>query len=71
MNPQDGDQEEVADDQSVKLAVPNHTPTSPKGLVILGLSLLSALLAGIGLAIWRDRREMERKHTIDYQPHSQ
>lgn len=71
MNPRDSDQEEVADDQSVKLAVPNHTPTSPKGLLILGLLLLTALLAGIGMAIWRDRREMERKHTIDYQPHSQ
>ncbi|QWG17266.1 hypothetical protein KMZ68_20160 [Bradyrhizobium sediminis] len=70
-NPQDVDREEAADDQSVKMAVPNHTPTSPKGLAILGLSLLSALLAGIGLAIWRDRREMERKHTVDYQPHPQ
>ena len=56
MNPQDGDQDEVASDQSVKLAVPNQTPTSPKGSVILGLSFLSALLAGIGLAIWRDRK---------------
>ncbi|QWG14614.1 hypothetical protein KMZ29_08110 [Bradyrhizobium sediminis] len=68
MNLQDGDKVEVANDQSVKLAVPNHTPTSPKGLVILGLSLLSALLAGIGLAIWRDRRETERKYTASRPP---
>jgi uncharacterized protein involved in exopolysaccharide biosynthesis len=70
MNPQYGGQEEVANDQSVKLALPNHTPTSPKGFVILGLSFLSALLAGIGLAVWRDSRE-KRKHTIGHQPHSQ
>ncbi|MGZ5871405.1 MAG: hypothetical protein ACXWKP_04750 [Bradyrhizobium sp.] len=69
MNPQDGDQDDAAGDQSVKLAVPNQTPTSPKGFVILGLSFLSALLAGIGLAIWRDRREAKRKHTVGHQPH--
>jgi uncharacterized protein involved in exopolysaccharide biosynthesis len=56
MSPQDGGQDQVfTSDESVKLAVPNRTPTSPKGFVILGLSFLSALLAGIGLAIWRDR----------------
>jgi hypothetical protein len=38
--------------------------------VILGLSFLSALLAGIGLAVWRDRREAERKQTVGYQPAS-
>ena len=70
MSPQDGGQDEVvASDEGVKLAVPNRTPTSPKGFVILGLSFLSALLAGIGLAIWRDRREDKRKQTIGYQPH--
>ena len=42
---------------------------SDKGFVILGLSFLSALLAGIGLAIWRDRREIKRKHTVGHQPH--
>ena len=66
MNPKHGDQEEITNDQSVKLAVPKYTPTSPKGFVILGLSFLSALLAGIGLAIWRDRKEAERG-----QPHLQ
>jgi uncharacterized protein involved in exopolysaccharide biosynthesis len=57
MSPQDGGQDEVMSDQSVKLAIPNRTPTSPKGFVILGLSFLVALLAGIGLAIWSDRRD--------------
>ena len=71
MSPQDGGQDEVASDESVKLAVPNRTPTSPKGFVILGLSFLSALLAGIGLAIWRDRRDNRHKHTVGHQPHSQ
>jgi uncharacterized protein involved in exopolysaccharide biosynthesis len=71
MSPQDGGQDDVTSDESVKLAVPNRTPTSPKGFVILGLSFLSALLAGIGLAIWRDRRDEKRKHTIGHQPHSQ
>ncbi len=68
LNPQEGDRYEVANDQGVKLAVPNHTPTSPKGLVIFGLLLLSSLLAGIGLAIWRDRREVEQRFDCD--PHS-
>jgi uncharacterized protein involved in exopolysaccharide biosynthesis len=71
MNPREGDQDEIANDRSVRLAVPNQTPTSPRGSVILGLSFLSALLAGIGLAIWRDRREAERKQTVGYQPYPQ
>ena len=72
MSPQDGGQDEVvASDESVKLAVPNRTPTSPRGFVILGLSFLSALLAGVGLAIWRDRRDAKRKHTVGHQPHPQ
>jgi uncharacterized protein involved in exopolysaccharide biosynthesis len=69
MNPQDGDQDAIASDPSVKPAVPNYTPASPKGFVILGLSLLSGLLAGIGLAIWRDRTEAKRKHMPGDQPH--
>jgi uncharacterized protein involved in exopolysaccharide biosynthesis len=61
MNQQDSDQYEVANDQNVKLAMPNHTPTSPKGFVIFGLSLLLALLASIGVAVWRDRRDEARQ----------
>jgi len=71
MNPQDGDRYEVVKDQGVKLAMPNQTPTSPNGSVILGLSFLSALLAGIGVAVRRDRKEAERKQTVGYQPHPQ
>jgi uncharacterized protein involved in exopolysaccharide biosynthesis len=63
-NPQGGDQDEIPSDQDVKLAVPNQTPTSPRGFVILGLSFLSALLAGIGLAIWRDRKEVQPERGI-------
>lgn len=82
-NSSDGDQFEIGDDQSVRLAVPNYTPTSPKGIVIFGLSIMLALLAGVGLAIWRDRKELgraaddqpsrndaERKRTPTYQPNS-
>jgi uncharacterized protein involved in exopolysaccharide biosynthesis len=68
MNPQDSDGYEVGNDQGVKLAVPDHTPTSPKGFVVFGLSLLLALLAGIGIAVRRDRKEAEQ--TFGYQPHS-
>lgn len=69
MNPQGGGQDEITSDETVMLAVPNSTPTSPKGFVILGLSFLSALLAGIGLAIWCDRRDAKRKHTFGDQTH--
>jgi uncharacterized protein involved in exopolysaccharide biosynthesis len=64
-------QDEVANDRSVRLAAPNQTPTSPKGSVILALSFLSALLVSIGLAVWRDRGEGERKQKGGYQPHLQ
>jgi len=57
VNSQYSDQNANASEQSVKFAVPNYTPTSPKGVVIFGLSVFSALLAGIGLAIWRDRKQ--------------
>jgi uncharacterized protein involved in exopolysaccharide biosynthesis len=66
-SPQDHAQDEIVTDQSVSLAVPNQTPTSPNGFVILGFSFLSALLAGIGLAIWLDRRESKRRHNLNCQ----
>jgi uncharacterized protein involved in exopolysaccharide biosynthesis len=71
LSPQEGGPDDLTNGQSVKLAVPNRTPTSPRGFVILGLSLLSALVAGVGLAIWRDRRESKRKHIVGHQPHPQ
>ena len=43
----------------VRLAVPNRTPTSPKGKVVLGLACMLGLLAGVGFAIWRDWRRHE------------
>lgn len=46
-------------DDGVRLAVPNRTPTSPKGKVVLGLACMLGLLAGVGLAIWRDWRGHE------------
>lgn len=55
----DGDQGSMRADEGLKLAVPNHTPTSPKGMAILGLFCLLGLLAGIGSALWRDRRGRE------------
>jgi uncharacterized protein involved in exopolysaccharide biosynthesis len=55
----DGGQSSIKADEGVKLAVPNHTPTSPRGMAILGLACLFGLLAGIGSAVWRDRRGLE------------
>lgn len=54
-----GDQSSIKADEGVKLAVPNHTPTSPKGMAILGLACLFGLLAGVGSAVWRDRHGLE------------
>ena len=50
-----GSQDVLAADESVKLAIPNRTPTSPKGVVILGMSFILSLLAGISVAVWRHR----------------
>jgi uncharacterized protein involved in exopolysaccharide biosynthesis len=71
VNPQNGDQDEIGPDQSVKLAEPNQTPTSPNGLMILAMSLLGGLLAGIALAIWLDRRDIKRGQKDFYQAHPQ
>jgi capsular polysaccharide biosynthesis protein len=64
MAPGEGGQGAVTTDESVKLAIPNRTPTSPKGLVILGLSFLLSLLAGIGLVMWSDRRGLEPRQFL-------
>ena len=69
-SPNDDDQFDIVGDQSVKLAVPNHTPTSPKGFVVFGLSLLAGLLAGIGIAVWRGRGEAGGRRAIDHELHS-
>ena len=70
MSARDGSRDGVTSDESVKLAVPNRTPTSPKGFTILGLSFLSALLAGIGLAVWRDRRDNRHRPATGKKPRS-
>jgi uncharacterized protein involved in exopolysaccharide biosynthesis len=43
---------EIVASEGIALAVPNPTPSSPKGLVILGLAFVSALVSGLGLAVW-------------------
>jgi capsular polysaccharide biosynthesis protein len=57
--PDENDQDSARTAEGVRLALPNHTPTSPRGLVILVVSCLVGLLAGIVLAILRDRRGLE------------
>jgi uncharacterized protein involved in exopolysaccharide biosynthesis len=69
MKSEDGGPDLAAPDESVKLAIPNRTPTSPRGFVILGLSFILALAAGIGLAVWRDQRDFKRKATDSHQSH--
>jgi uncharacterized protein involved in exopolysaccharide biosynthesis len=49
----------VGPDEAVKLAVPNRTPTSPKGTVVLGMACMVGLMAGVSLAIWRGRHGLE------------
>ena len=59
-------QDAAANDESVKLAMPNRTPTSPKGFVILGLAFLLSLVAAICMVVWSDRRGLEpRQFLID------
>jgi uncharacterized protein involved in exopolysaccharide biosynthesis len=48
----------LAPGDAITLAELNPTPSSPKGVVILGLAFLSAMICGIGLAVWLDRGKM-------------
>jgi uncharacterized protein involved in exopolysaccharide biosynthesis len=48
-------QHTIVADEGVTLAIPNRTPTTPKGSLILGLALIVGLLSGLALAVWRDR----------------
>jgi uncharacterized protein involved in exopolysaccharide biosynthesis len=59
LSPEDGGRDAIATDEVVKLAIPNRTPASPKGSVILGLAIMLGLLAGISLAVWCDRPRLE------------
>jgi len=64
MSTRDDSQNALVTDEGVKLAIPNRTPTSPKGFVILGMSFMLSLLAGIGLAVWRDRLGFEPRRLL-------
>jgi uncharacterized protein involved in exopolysaccharide biosynthesis len=64
ISPQDGRPETFVGGESIKLAVPNRTPTSPRGRVILGLSVILGLMAGIGLALWCDWRGLEPRQLL-------
>jgi capsular polysaccharide biosynthesis protein len=64
MAPDESSPDAALTDQSVKLAIPNLTPTSPKGLVILSISFLLSLLIGMGLAVWCDRRGLEPRQFL-------
>ena len=61
MNVEDGSLSAGSADEAVRLAVPNRTPTSPKGMLILGMSVLAGLLLGVGFALWR--------HRLGFPPH--
>jgi hypothetical protein len=55
----EGDGQDTVADEGATLAIPNRTPMSPKGSVILGLALILGFLSGVGLAVWRDRLGLE------------
>jgi uncharacterized protein involved in exopolysaccharide biosynthesis len=59
--PQDGGRDAITTGESVKLAIPNRTPTSPQGFMILTVSAMAGLLAGIGAAVWHERRATSRR----------
>ena len=47
----------IAAGAGITLAQPSTTPSGPKGVVIIGLTFVSALVFGVGLAIWLERRK--------------
>jgi uncharacterized protein involved in exopolysaccharide biosynthesis len=55
---------EIVPGDGVTLAEPNPTPSSPRGVVILGLTFLAAAASGMGLAVWRDRLEAARRRAL-------
>jgi len=64
LSEQDSGQEISAPDESVKLAKPNRTPTSPKGVTIVVASMFIALVAAIGLAIRCDQRDLDPRRLL-------
>ncbi|MBS0523471.1 MAG: hypothetical protein JSS04_07520, partial [Proteobacteria bacterium] len=69
-NSEDGRLGDLVSEETVKLAIPNRTPTSPKGSMILGLTFALSLLAGIGLAVWRDRNSFSYGNPKGRRPRS-
>ena len=55
---------EIAPSSGVTLAEPNPTPSSPRGVVILGLTFFIAAISSIGVAIWLDRRSAGRRRDL-------
>ena len=51
---EEGRRDSVKADEGIKLALPNHTPTSPKGMMILGLSCFL-----VCWPVWRDQRGLQ------------
>jgi len=60
VNEAEGTARKTTPGSAITLAEPNPTPSSPKGVIILGLAFLSALISGIGLAVWLESREVVR-----------
>jgi uncharacterized protein involved in exopolysaccharide biosynthesis len=61
VNEPEGTASKAPPGSAIMLAEANPTPSSPKGLMILGLAFLSALIAGIALALWLESRETDRQ----------
>jgi uncharacterized protein involved in exopolysaccharide biosynthesis len=49
--------------ENITLAEASAVPSSPKPLLFIGLALLVGLLAGVGIAIWRERGRHARTDT--------
>jgi len=64
LSEQDRGQDASVADESVKLAKPNRTPTSPKGVTIFVLSTFIAFVAAIILAIWCDQRDLDPRRFL-------
>jgi uncharacterized protein involved in exopolysaccharide biosynthesis len=61
VNEPEGTASKAPTGSAIMLAEANPTPSSPKGVMILGLAFLSALIAGIALALWLESRETDRQ----------
>jgi Mrp family chromosome partitioning ATPase len=55
-------QSDFAAAEGITLAEPSMMPSSPKGRVILGLTMITALASGVGIALWLERRDTGRRN---------